>query len=321
MKKGALVISLDFELVWGIFDHIEIKDKVSYFNNTLEAIPKMLSLFEKNNTNVTWATVGMLFNKNWEEWHANIPAVIPTYDKAVLNAYAYGKTHQKSGYDDFFFAPHLIKEIQSVKGQEIGTHTYSHYYCLEKGQTVEQFAADMQQAVQIAQQFSIELKSLVFPRNQFNKDYLAVCHDMQIETVRTNPDSWYWDTTKPDTLLSKLARTGDAYFPLGKKSFDAKTIVPASVTCQPASRFLRPQHQSAVLNSARLNRITREMLQAAKNGEVYHLWWHPHNFGLDTDNALETLKKILDIFKKCQELYGMESLTMQQLSANCSKVS
>lgn len=53
MKKGALVISLDFELVWGVFDHIQIKNKVSYFNNTLLAIPQMLALFEKNAINVT----------------------------------------------------------------------------------------------------------------------------------------------------------------------------------------------------------------------------------------------------------------------------
>ena len=318
MKKGALVISLDFELVWGIFDHIEINDKVAYFNNTLQAIPQMLALFEKHHINVTWATVGMLFNENWDEWFANIPEVIPTYDKAVLNPYGYGKTHQRSGYDHFFFAPQLIRDIQSVKGQELGTHTYSHYYCLEKGQTVEQFAADIQQAVFIAQKFSIELKSLVFPRNQFNKEYLAVCREMCIETVRTNPDSWYWDTTKPDTLLSKLARTGDAYLPLGKKSFDVKTIIPDRVTCQPASRFLRPQHVLSILNSARLNRITNEMIQAAKIGEVYHLWWHPHNFGIDTGNAIKTLGTILEVFKQCQEKYGMESLTMKQLSDKCN---
>jgi peptidoglycan/xylan/chitin deacetylase (PgdA/CDA1 family) len=314
MKKGALIISLDFELVWGIFDHIEIKDKVSYFNNTLEAIPQMLTVFEKNNINVTWATVGMLFNENWDEWHANIPATIPTYDKTMLNPYAYGKAHQNSGYDHFFFAPHLIKAIQSVKGQEIGTHTYSHYYCLENGQTIEQFEADMQQAVQIAKKFSIELKSLVFPRNQFNKNYLAVCQNNQIETVRTNPTDWYWDTTKPDTLFSKLARTGDAYLPLGKKSYAAEMIQNETVISQQASRFLRPQHASAFLNSLRLNRIKKEIVQAAKNGEVYHLWWHPHNFGVDTTNAVETLKTIIAVFKQCEELYGMESLTMQQLS-------
>lgn len=317
MKKGVLVISLDFELVWGIFDHIDLKDKVVYFDNTLSAIPKMLEIFERHNIQVTWATVGMLFNKNWDEWQANIPTLLPTYDNAVLNPYTYGKAHQKSGYDRFFFAPELIKTIQSVKGQEIGTHTYSHYYCLEKGQTIAQFEADLRQANLLSNQFNLKLSSLVFPRNQFNQNYLEVCAENQIETVRTNPDDWYWDTTKPDTLFSKLARTGDAYLPFGKKSYDIESVHQISVVCQKASRFLRPQHQIPMLNSLRLSRIKKEIIQAAQNGEVYHLWWHPHNFGFDTDNALKALQEIVFVYEHCAQVYGMESLTMKQVSDNC----
>lgn len=316
MKKGALVISLDFELVWGIFDHIELKDKVLYFNNTLYAIPKMLEIFENHDIKVTWATVGMLFNESWDEWEANIPDLLPTYDKTVLNPYAYGKAHQKSGYDHYFFAPNLIKAIQSVNGQEIGTHTYSHYYCLEKGQTVAQFEADLLKANHLANQFDIKLHSLVFPRNQFNKNYLEVCAQNQIETVRTNPDDWYWDTTKPDTLFSKLARTGDAYIPLGKKSYTIESVHSDTVVCQKASRFLRPQHKLSVLNTTRLARIKTEIKAAAKNGEVYHLWWHPHNFGVDTENSLKALKEIALLYQHCNQVYGMESLTMKHISDN-----
>ena len=313
MKKGALVISLDFELVWGIFDHIEIKDKVTYFNNTLEAIPQIVDIFEKNTIRATWATVGMLFNENWEEWHSNIPKITPTYERVELNPYEYGKKHQKSGLNQFFFAPDLIKSIQSAEGQEIGTHTYSHYYCLEKGQTKEQFEADINQAIKKAQKFNIELKSLVFPRNQFNEEYLEICTKNDIETVRSNPNFWYWDTTQKETFAVKLARTGDAYLPFGKKSYKTDSLILDKVLCQPASRFLRPQHSIALLNSTRLNRIKNEMIQAAKNGEVYHLWWHPHNFGGDVGGSIQTLQAIVDTFKFCGEIYGMQSLTMKQL--------
>jgi hypothetical protein len=313
MKNGTLVISLDFELVWGLFDHIEIKDKVTYFKNTLEAIPQMLALFEKNAIHVTWATVGMLFNENWDEWYSNIPEILPTYARKELDAYEYGKKHQKSGLDSFFFAPKLIKDIESVNGQEIGTHTYSHYYCLEKGQTQTQFEADCHQAIKLAQKMNIELKSLVFPRNQFNKLYLEICAQNRIETVRSNPNSWYWDTTKNETLAVKLARTGDAYLPFGTKSYSAAYLVSQKIICQPASRFLRPQHSIAILNKARLQRIKNEMIQAAKQGEVYHLWWHPHNFGTDVANSIKTLQEILETFKFCNETYGMESLTMKEL--------
>ena len=313
MKKGTLVISLDFELVWGLFDHIEIKDKVSYFTHTLEAIPQIVSLFEKNNIQATWATVGMVFNENWEEWHSNIPALLPTYNRTALDAYQYGKNHQKLGLDQFFFAPHLIQEIQSAQGQEIGTHTYSHYYCLEQGQTKAQFEADSNQAIKVARKFNIELKSLVFPRNQFNQEYLDICAQKGIETVRTNPNFWYWDTTQKETLAVKLVRTGDAYLPLGKKSYPAESVSISKVLCQPASRFLRPQQSIALLNNARLYRIKNEMIQAAKNGEVYHLWWHPHNFGVAVSASLQTLQEIIDTFTYCNETYGMESLTMKQV--------
>ena len=312
MKKGSLIISLDFELIWGIFDHVEITYKVDYFNNTLDAIPKMLELFSTNKINVSWATVGMLYNENWEEWHANIPSEIPTYQRSELDAYNYGKKNQNSGFDKFFFAPNLIRLIQSTPYQEIGTHTYSHFYCLEKGQTIIQFDADIFQAKKVASQFNISLNSLVFPRNQFNKEYLEVCEKHGIETVRTNPDTWYWDTTKPDTLVRKVFRSGDAYFPFGKKSFRDDSLKKETVFCQPASRFLRPQSKYDLLNSLRLTRIKYEIIQAAKNGEAYHLWWHPHNFGLDKDGALKALAEIIEVFNMCREEFGMESLSMKQ---------
>ena len=318
MKKGVLVLSLDFELVWGLFDHINLHDKVAYFDATLAAIPRLLAAFEKNSIHVTWATVGMLFNENWEEWYANKPPLLPTYLNPALNPYLYGDQHRKSGLDRFFFAPHLIKAIQAVVGQEIGTHTYSHYYCLEKGQTKEQFEADLQQAVLLAQNFSITLQSLVFPRNQFNQAYLDICAGQHIETVRTNPSSWYWDSSAPSSVLAKLARTGDAYLPLGKKSYSPDSIESAQVVCQAASRFLRPQHGSNVLNFARVHRIKKEILEAAQKGEVYHLWWHPHNFGSDTDGAMEALNQILNVYQQCHATYGMESLTMKELGRRYS---
>jgi hypothetical protein len=314
MKKSALVISLDFELVWGLFDHIIIQDKATYFDNTLAIFPKLLNAFEQNSIHVTWATVGMLFNENWEEWFANRPFLLPTYENQKLNPYRYGELQSKTGLDRFFFAPELIKAIQSIKGQEIGSHTYSHYYCLENGQTKAQFDADLQQAVTIANKFSIKMDSLVFPRNQFNESYLEVCQKNQIKTVRTNPNVWYWDANIPDTIFTKLARTGDAYLPLGKKSYTADTIASSRVVKQSASRFLRPQHSQILLNKARVYRIKNEIIHAAKNGEVYHLWWHPHNFGIDPEGALKALHELIQVFHHCQQTYGMESLTMQELA-------
>ena len=45
-----------------------------------------------------------------------------------------------------FFIPKTLF-IFSQKKHEIATHTFFHYYCLEKAQTQAEFAADLQAAI------------------------------------------------------------------------------------------------------------------------------------------------------------------------------
>ena len=317
-NTGCLVLSLDFELIWGVFDRVDIFQKKKYFDNTLAVIPDILDCFSSNEVQATWATVGMLFNNNWEEWEFNKPQVLPSYKNHALNAYAYGNAHKKSNLDRFFFAPDLIRLIKATRGQEVASHTYSHYYCLEAGQTQEHFSADLGKAQELAGAFGISLQSLVFPRNQFNETYLKSCEAVGITAVRSNPSVWYWDVKGKETLPKKICRTLDAYVPLGKKSYAWQALQNGSVLCEPASRFLRPQSRYALLNTVSLNRIKREMVSAARQNEIYHLWWHPHNFGNDPKASLKALNAILETYRFCREMYGMQSLTMNQVCANYS---
>jgi hypothetical protein len=56
------------------------------------------------------------------------------------------------------------------------------------------------------------------------------------------------------------------------------------------------------------------MTRAAKNDEVYHLWWHPHNFGLYPSQSMEGLKNILDHYAYCKKTWDMQSLSMGELA-------
>ncbi|WP_289021518.1 polysaccharide deacetylase family protein [uncultured Salegentibacter sp.] len=311
---GTLVISLDFELLWGVFDKVNWIEKKKYFQNTRKVIPEMLQLFEEYKISCTWATVGMLFNENWEEWNANIPEKLPDYDNKKLSAYKYGSSIQSKETEELCFAPGLIKLISKTPYQELGTHTYSHYYCLEPGQDIQSFNADLQKSKQLAENFGIELKSLVFPRNQYNEDYLEVCRKFGLHTVRTNPAVWYWRNTQKDSFQQKLFRTGDAYIGLNNKSYrNIPEIVPG-ISGQKASRLLRPNSGKNLLDKTRLKRILSEMSTAAKNKEIYHLWWHPHNFGANPGKNLQELKIILEHFKICQNRFGFQSLTMSGIN-------
>ena len=312
MKNGALVISLDFELLWGVFDKVDWKEKKKYFLNTLSLIPEILQLFERFEISCTWATVGMLFNENWKEWKTNIPEILPEYNNDTLSAYKYGQEIQSIDNEDLCFAPNLIKQIKDTSRQEVATHTYSHYYCLEKGQTIKSFEADLQQSIKMAKKIGVELKSLVFPRNQFNEEYLSICKKLGIENVRSNPTNWYWRNMGSDSLLNKIFRTGDAYLGPTDKSYKIAESITAKEQpfCQKASRLLRPYSPNKKLNSLKLKRIKAEMTKAAKSNEFYHLWWHPHNFGDHPAENLRDLEELLIHFAALKEKYGYLSLNM-----------
>ena len=319
--QGQFVISLDFELIWGIFDVVDYESRKQYFRQTRDVIPEILKLFGDYGIHATWATVGMLFNKNWEEWEKNIPEVVPNYRKPKLSAYEFGKSIKSTLTEEFCFAPNLVQQIGETQGQELATHTYSHYYCLEEGQTAESFDKDLEKAVAVASAIDVELKSLVFPRNQFAPDYLKICNKRGIKNVRTNPTTWYWKDAASDSILDKLGRTGDAYFNLGKKSYPTEHF--SGVRDQPleqrASRFLRPVEGNSILRKLKLNRIKSEMEWAAKNQEIYHLWWHPHNFGDQPEESMNDLKIILDHFSRLQSRYDFQSRSMEELGDIFSK--
>jgi peptidoglycan/xylan/chitin deacetylase (PgdA/CDA1 family) len=311
---GYLVISLDFELIWGIFDSVNEKDKSDYFKNTKNVIPKIIDLFQRQNIHATWATVGMLFNNSWDEWDKNKASLLPDYENEALSAYKFGLKTPRGSFHQSYFAPDLIKKIANTKGQEIATHTYSHYYCQEKGQNVDQFEADLERAILIAKTFNIELKSLVFPRNQIEERYLEVCKEKGIMNVRSNPEAWYWNDPSSTSIAVKLARTGDAYWNLGKKSYPLNILKSKELPVrQPASRFLRPVENNSTLRYLKLKRIKNEMVHAARNNEVYHLWWHPHNFGDNPEESLQELNEIITTYKELNRKYNFQSVNMKEL--------
>jgi hypothetical protein len=314
-NTGKFVISLDFELLWGVFDKVDYHDKKKYFRTTRNIIPQILNIFSEYGIHSTWAVVGMLFNENWQEWNKNFPVITPDYNNQDLSAYNFGSGIQSEDTIELCFAKELIELISKTPGQEIGTHTYSHYYCLEDGQSLISFEADLKKSIELAGNMGIELKSLVFPRNQFNVDYLKVCHELGITNVRSNPSDWYWKNTQKDSLLDKVFRTGDAYFGKTNKSYSINDIKTenSQPLSQKASRLLRPYSTNKILNNLKLNRIKSEMTAAAKNKEIYHLWWHPHNFGNNPSENLNDLRIIFNHYSVCQERYNFQSATMREI--------
>jgi hypothetical protein len=318
---GHFVISLDFELLWGVKDH---RTKAEYGENILgarKAIPLMLDLFERKDIHVSWATVGFLFYDKRKDLMDSFPPEKPEYRNPALSNYNQLKDlGEDEQSDPYHYGKSLIRLIQSRKNQDLETHTFSHYYCQEPLNKIEAFEADIKAAVKAAEGLGIKVKSIVFPRNQVKKEYLKVLTDYDIIAYRGNPDSYYYDSKsqKENTKLKRIVRLLDTYFPLIKITnpslLEMNTEAPVNIA---ASRFLRPYSSKLFfLEGLKMKRIKGEMYQAAVANEIYHLWWHPHNFGKFTKQNMEQLEELLDWYTFLNKQFGMVSASMTELATH-----
>jgi len=303
---GALVISLDFEIHWG-GPHLWPLNG-SYRGNLLgvrRAVPRILDLFEEYDIAATWATVGFLFAATRRELEGFSP-----YQVSLGNG---------EEDDPFHYAPSLIDAISKRARQEIGTHTFSHYYCLERGQDRAAFKADLRSAVAIARKHGFQLRSIVFPRNQFNPDYADLLLEAGIICYRGNARNWMYKASEmhAQKLYMRCARLLDHYLDLSGSNLSGwdDLLERNGLTNVASSRFLR--HYTPCLrhfDSLRLGRIVNGIQKAAVSGSIYHLAWHPHNFGSYTDENIAFLRKILEAFSRSRERYRMRSLNMREVA-------
>ena len=317
MRKGSFVISLDFELHWGVSDHRTVESYYENLINTPKVVRRLLELFEKRNIHVTWATVGMLFCREKNELVSFVAEHDrPGYVNPALSNYTIAKTAGNNETDDpFHYANTLIRNIIETPGQELATHTFSHYYCLEPGQSPDQFYQDISAAIKITAREGIFPVSIVFPRNQYSEEYIEKCKLAGIKTYRGNLSSWIYraEAKFRESLLKRIFRLADAYLPLAGYRMVSAAQSDGMMNI-PGSCFLRPYNtRLSWLEPLRLYRIKKEMTAAAKKGMIYHLWWHPHNFGKNMDENFQTLLAILDHFDHLALTYGMESLNMKEV--------
>lgn len=316
MAKGIFTISLDFELHWGVMPRLSVKDYETNLKGTKESIYQTLALFGDYDIHATWATVGFLFFEEKHKLLKALPDIRPSYKNEKFNPFPLleriASTEKEAPYH---LAASMIEDIQKVPFQEIATHTFSHYFCLEDGQAIEAFQADLNAAITTATAKGISIKSIVFPRNQYSKAYLEACKSLGISNVRGNPEHFIYQPRKreDESLHVRLLRLLDAYFNI--TGFQINTVEKENGICDiKASRFLRPfSSKLAFLDSLRIKRIKKEMTQAAKEGKLYHLWWHPHNFGTHTEANMLFLKNILAHYQDLKLEYDFQSLNMEEI--------
>lgn len=308
---------MDFELFWGVRDKRTLESYGDSIENVHKILPKMVAMFEEFGVKATFATVGFLFAKDKSELIGHLPKRKPAYSDSNLSPYTSDIDNLPESADAFHYAPNLLDLLKKYPSHEIASHTFSHYYCLEEGQNVDDFDADIRAAKSIAELNEIALDSLVFPRNQFNKDYLEVLKKHNISSYRGNERNWFHTSESESniTLKKRIFRTLNCYINIGgHHCYSLQELVTEKPYDIPSSRFLRPyQSKLPILEWLKLRRIKKSMTHAAKKGLLFHLWWHPHNFGKNEEQNFRILREILQHYQTLHEKYDFQSNTMHEI--------
>lgn len=328
--QGHFVVSLDFELFWGMTDATTLN---AYGKNVLgvrTAIPRMLELFTRYGIHATWGAVGMAMCRNKNELLSLLPRreLQPQYPDPRMSTYEYiehAELGENESDDPYHYGPSLVEAILKTPNQEFANHTFSHYYAVDGGGNSDVvLARDLDAHAQISKSYGVSTTSIIFPRNQVSKEALQVCREKGMTTYRGNENHFLYRARgyKEQNLFIRGLRLLDHYINVSGYHTYKIQNPEAEIKNVPSSRFLRPYMPALKLfEPLRMFRIKRAMAHAAKRGEVFHLWWHPHNFGIHQEENFKNLTTILEHFKKLQSEYGMQSASMKELTISSGVVS
>ena len=277
-RPGALVISLDFEQHWGMRDHVAPGDPLRRSGRHPPDRGRSAALFEERGIRSTWATVGFLFVSTGAELAASLPSIRPSYDDERFDPY-----RQAVGVDEEHGprAPGRITRPPAgpLPGQEVASHTFSHYYCLEDGQVEAEFRADLAAARSVAAAGGLDVTSLVL-RATSGTPGMRGGGRRRVHLL-PGPPAVTWAPgpgQRGPGPGGRAARLVDSYVGTSPPpTFAWDGLVRQDGLCDvPASAFLRPYTPGRRrLDPLRLRRLTSGMRDAARRRRIFHLWWHP----------------------------------------------
>lgn len=317
MDTGIFVVSLDFELAWGMKAYGGPWRELGL--QAREVVPRLLELLVEHEVHATWATVGLIMCEDADDALDQAPEVRAQWREPRLDAYAdLASLARDAEAARAHFAPDLVRAIAAAPGQELATHTFGHYPPAEVGHTEEAFRADLRVAARVAERFGSAPRSIVFPRNQVAPGCLGVCAEEGIEVYRgLLPGRLDEPRSLEEGALSwpRALRLVDAHVPLrARDCYPPEAPRPGVPLNLPGSRLLRPApSRPRLLQRLRLRRVLRDMRGAARHRMVYHLWWHPHNFVGETEHKLMVLRAVLEELGRLRESHGLRSLGMAEV--------
>jgi hypothetical protein len=309
MTQPTVVISLDLELSWGIFDlgfddHVV---KMARWTRDIGA-PRLLNHLTGNGLSATWAVVGAIMRPSLPDV-SDLPEVsYPHFSKpwfSYISKEANEFTHPE------WFGARLVEMIRTAKPeQEIGFHSFSHVPFGWPGMTRERAVAEYRLCAQTARELGIRTTSFVFPRNSVA--YLPELRDAGFASFRDVDELSLRFASKKLTSLGMIW----ADF-VGLSPRMVEPSLKEGIVSIPGSLLIRyaAGWRKYIPDSSRLRRLRKGLERVRRNGGVFHVWFHPENLYAERPRLENVVARFLEELGGLVRNGEVRCLTMGQLAS------
>ena len=319
---GKLVISLDTEIAWGRVSDPDRVDFYPLFRDTRSVIERMLDLFDRYDIPVTWALVGRLI-EDADNPTRYLTDSLADYFPGVDTDSVYNDANLNNQSNSLV---HFKEVVELIRGRsachELGSHTYNHCFFQETTEKplIERDFLAMQS---IAAMHGINVRSLVFPKNQVN--HLDVVAANGVAIYRSEDVHWYDHFGRAGPFrkaLRKVLRQIDLLTPIAASGVEVG-LDEHGVYSLPGSIVFRREHRG-VKRHIPIGLLTGKSIRALnhsiKTGRYVHLWWHPFNFAYKQDAHFEALEKVLRHAANLRGEGVLEVLTMGDVALSAGRM-
>lgn len=306
LNRGVFTFSLDLELAWGTRKRANAAYMEPFLTGTRDAILGLLDLFEEFNISGTWATVGALLLGNGGDSKKH-----PWLEHESFSDVPPGDTVTQPDW----YAEDIIQAIRDCEvSQDIGSHTLTHGFVNPEKEGREQFREELIRSLQIFEEYGLgRPTSFIYPKAKMG--HFDVLAELGFRSFRGPENKWF--ESLPGVKLPAALRLIDARL-ASRPSAEAPQYHPAGLWMIPSSQFYSPFYNVGKYVSirSRVKKAIKGLHLACNNRGVFHLWTHPFNLGVKTEELLGGLREIFveaDILRKNGrlEIVSMKSLAEQ----------
>lgn len=271
LKRGGFLLSIDTELAWGGVHNGSFWRHVGHYQQTREAVNRLLALLERYEIRATWAVVGHLFlDRCQADNGVKHPEITRPSYQWFTGDWFEADPCTSLDRDPYWYGPDILEQIKECKvPQEIASHGFSHMIVGDPGCSRECFDSELRACVAQAEDRGVVLKSFVFPRNSVG--HLDVLAENGFAAFRGTVPAWFMRAPGP---LRPWARLLDGLLPISPpvtspRWHDGLWDLPASYFYPHRDGWAKLIPPGLSVHKPKLG-----LEKAANQNALFHLWFH-----------------------------------------------